>query len=54
MIWISTPKYTVGLIVRDGVIVDAPPLARKWALGRSARKVWNQAEGYGARVRWIP
>lgn len=54
MIWISTDRYTVGLIVRDRVVIEAPPLARKWALGRDARKVWNEATSYGAIVRWIP
>ncbi len=31
----SSDRATVGLIVKGGVVVDAPPYARKWALGRT-------------------
>jgi hypothetical protein len=55
MIWISNYRFTVGLIVRDGIVVDAPPLARSWSLGRLARQVWNDAKSRnGNTVRWIP
>ena len=55
VIWLSTPQFTVGLIVRDGIIVGTPPIARRWAMGRSARQVWNDAASRpGVIVKWIP
>lgn len=53
LIW-STPGVTLGLVVRDGIVVDAPPYARKWALGRSARELWHEARVRGVDVVWIP
>lgn len=53
MIWLSTPRYTVGLIVRGGQVVDCPPLAHRWAYGRLARHVWREAARRGARLQWI-
>jgi hypothetical protein len=52
LIWLSTARYTVGLVVRDGVVVDAPPIARRWAMGRDARQVWRDARG--AKLVWLP
>lgn len=43
MIWLSTPRFTVGLIVRAGRVVDCPPIARSWAYGRLAYGVWARA-----------
>ena len=54
LIWLSTPRYTVGLIVDGGRVVAAPPYARRWALGRDARQVWREAKARGARLDWIP
>lgn len=54
MIYLSTPSFTVGLIVKDGVVVDAPPIARRWTIGRDARLVWQQAARRGARLAWMP
>lgn len=54
MIWYSTPRATFGLVVKDKLIVDCAPYARKWALGRSARVIWDQALARGYTVRWIP
>lgn len=34
LVYWSTPSATVGLVTKEGVVVDAPPYARKWALGR--------------------
>jgi hypothetical protein len=31
----STDRATVGLVVRGGVVIDAPPYAHRWALGRT-------------------
>lgn len=54
MIWLSTPRYTVGLDIVDGVVVDAPPIARRWTIGRDARTVWREAARRGARLVWLP
>lgn len=54
MIWLSTARYTVGLVVAADRIVDAPPIARRWALGRDARQVWRDAAKRGARLHWMP
>lgn len=54
LIYLSTPTATVGLVVRDGVVVDAPPYARRWALGADARELWRR---YASRpenhLEWI-
>jgi hypothetical protein len=55
MIWLSTPKATVGLVVRDAVVVDAPPYARRWALGADARVLWRRlARNPANRLEWLP
>jgi hypothetical protein len=48
-IWWSTPDATCGLVVRDAVVVDCPPYARKWAAGVDARQLWRQAVQRGMR-----
>jgi hypothetical protein len=54
LIWLSTPRYTVGLIVEAGRVVDCPPLVRRWAYGKFARDVWIEAKRRGARLEWLP
>ena len=54
LIYLSTPKATVGLIVQDGLVVDGPPYARRWTLGRDAREVWREAAQRGATLAWLP
>lgn len=39
LLWWSSDRATVGLIVRRGVVVDAPPYARRWALGRKVAEL---------------
>lgn len=34
LLYWSTDRATVGLEVRKGVVIDAPPYAQKWAMGR--------------------
>ncbi len=53
LIWCSTPTATVGLVVEDGIVVDCPPYARRWALGRDARDVWFQQGLRRAQLRWV-
>jgi hypothetical protein len=50
----ANDRLVAGLVVRDGVVVDAPPIARRWALGRQAVAVANEARRRGADVQWIP
>lgn len=54
LIWLSTEAATVGLIVRDGVVAECPPYAKKWAQGRDARQVWRAATRRGADLVWLP
>lgn len=54
LIWCSTRKATVGLVVYDGAVVDCPPYARRWAHGRNARAVWRQQAKAGADLVWLP
>lgn len=37
-IWVSLPYATFAVVVRDGVVVDAAPIAR-WAIGKPEEKV---------------
>lgn len=53
LIWCSTPKATVGLVVRDGRVVDCPPYARRWAMGRDAREVWREQYRAGVEMVWV-
>lgn len=52
LLCVSHPRYTVGLIVRAGLVVEAPPYARKWALGRTPLEVTIHA-GPQAKVVWL-
>lgn len=54
LIWCSTRSATVGLVVKDNRVVDCPPYARRWALGRDAREVWRQQTRASAMLVWIP
>lgn len=54
IIYYSTPTFTVGLMVKDQVIVDGPPYARKWAVGRPAREIWDRGRTLGHTVLWLP
>jgi hypothetical protein len=54
LIWYSTPRATVGLVVRAAVVVDCAPYARRWALGRDARQLWDAAKRRGIDLAWLP
>jgi hypothetical protein len=54
MIWWSTPRATVGLLVVEGIVVDCPPYARKWAEGRDARQLWRDGRRQGVDLEWLP
>lgn len=32
----------MGLVVKDGVVVDGPPYAAGWAIGADARQLWRK------------
>lgn len=53
LIVVSTQAATVGLVVKDGAVVDCPPYARRWAQGRDARQVWRERARQGADLTWI-
>lgn len=52
LLCVTHPRYTVGLIVKDGVVVEAPPYARKWTLGRTVLEV-TTAAGPQAQSVWL-
>lgn len=37
-IYVSLPEYTILLVVEDGVVVQAPPIAR-WTVGKTRMEV---------------
>ena len=47
-IWVSLPYATYSLAVRDGLVVDAPPIAR-WMVGKSEVYVASWLQWKGAR-----
>lgn len=48
-------RAVVGLMVRDGVVVDvAPYLRRRGYTGRDARQVWRELRRQGLDVQWLP
>jgi len=53
IVW-STPGATVGLFVREGIVVAAPPYAKAWALGRDARELWSEGKRRGVDLAWLP
>lgn len=56
VLWWSTKVATVGLVVQGGIVVDAPPHARRWAMGRPAQSLISQARRFRDHVTlaWIP
>ncbi|MEU1394108.1 MULTISPECIES: hypothetical protein [unclassified Nonomuraea] len=55
LIWWSTRRATVGLVVRDGVVVESAPYARRWAQGRDAREIYRKgASQKGVTLAWVP
>jgi hypothetical protein len=55
LIWWSTERATVGLVVRDGVVVETAPYARRWAQGRDAREIYRKGERQeGVALVWVP
>jgi hypothetical protein len=54
LILLSTPGWTVRLEVSDGQVIDAPPHAKKWTLGKDARALWRQMKAApNTDVDWL-
>jgi hypothetical protein len=47
-IWVSLTYATFAIVVRDGRVVDAAPIAR-WAVGRPERRVADYYRRKGAQ-----
>ncbi len=52
--WVRNQWITVGLVVKDGRVVDCPPWANNWARGEDARELWRHCRRHGADLVWIP
>jgi hypothetical protein len=49
-IWVSLPYATFALHVKDGRIVEAPPIAR-WTIGKREQVIANYYRSKGAEFR---
>lgn len=46
--------FTLALVVMDGKVTEAAPLARRWGvLGQDARQVWRDLAAKGHRLTWV-
>jgi len=52
VIQVSLPHATFGLVVHDGWVVDAAPIAR-WAIGKRERYVADYFRRRGARFERV-
>lgn len=53
LIRVALSGRVFGLLVVDGVVVEAAPIAR-WTVGRKARWVWDYFVARDATVTWHP
>lgn len=53
IVW-TTRTASFALIVKRNRIVDAAPMARRWALGRDPATVWHEGISRGVHLTWIP
>lgn len=49
LVWVSLPHATYGLLISDGRVVEAPPIAR-WAIGKNERTVAQYLLRKGAKT----
>lgn len=54
IIYLSAPMFTIGLLVKDRIVVDGPPLADKWAIGQPVHEIWFRGKALGYTVLWLP
>lgn len=52
-VWVSLSHATFALVVSDGRVVDAAPIAR-WCVGRREREVAEYFRRRGARFEPLP
>jgi len=52
-IWVSLPYATFALAARDGLVVDAAPIAR-WSIGKPEQQVADYYRRKGAEFRPLP
>ena len=48
--WVSLDYATFGLQTTDGIVTDAPPIAR-WTMGKSESTVLNYFRRKGATIK---
>lgn len=53
VVQLSTARYCCGIVLRDGIVVEAAPIARRWALGLSELCARRKATRRGASWRRV-
>jgi hypothetical protein len=53
VIRVELPWACFGLLVHDGRVAGAPPIA-SWCTGRPAPAMWDYWQRRGALVTWMP
>lgn len=53
LLWVALPRATVGLVIADGVVVDAPPYLRRLR-GGCARQAWRELARQADQLVWLP
>ena len=51
IVWINLSYATFGLVVRNGIVIQAPPIAR-WTIGKSSYSVTNYYNNKGAKIEY--
>lgn len=54
MLYCSNTRYTFALLVRAGVVIDAPPVVRQHYLRRAVDDVVGSLRKRGYRMVWTP
>ena len=50
IVQLTTARYCCGIVIRNGIVVEAAPIARRWALGLSEAQAQREAARRG--VLW--
>lgn len=53
-IYVLLPYATFALRITDGVVAEAPPIARRWVLGKNERTAADLLRQRGATFREMP
>ena len=53
IVW-TTRTASFAMIVKANAIVDAAPMARRWAMGREPAQIWAEGIRRGVHLTWIP